>query len=73
MGNNPDKLRRKRCLESQYRHRITQFLDKYGRQSRESVKDWVDEVYSDNLYSVTNTKYGPPTYRKSKKELLEAF
>ncbi len=37
------------------------------------MKAWIDEVYSDNLYSETRTKYGPPTYRRSKQDMLNAF
>ncbi len=37
------------------------------------TRRWVDEVYTEDHYSETNTKYADNTYIINKKELLEVF
>ena len=73
MGNSSEKQRKKRCAESKFRWTIQEFLDRYGKLSKEQARDWVNKTYSDNLYSITKTNFAAPSTRKSKEELLEAF
>ena len=73
MGNSSDKKRKKRCAESKFRWTIQEFLDRYGKLSKEQARDWVNKTYSDNLYSITKTNFAAPSTRKSKEDLLDAF
>jgi hypothetical protein len=73
MGNTSEKQRQKRCHESKFRWTINEFLDRYGKLSKDEAREWVNKIYSDNLHSITRTKFAPPSVRKSKEDLLDAF
>ena len=73
MGNSSEKQRKKRCAESKFRWTIQEFLDRYGKLSKEQAREWVNKTYSDNLYSITKTNFAAPSTRKAKEELLDAF
>ena len=50
MGNTSEKQRQKRCHESKFRWTINEFLDRYGKLSKDEAREWVNKIYSDNLH-----------------------
>lgn len=73
MGNNAEKERETRINEPQGRLKVLRFVSNVGRLTGDALREWVDENYSDNLYSVTHTRFIAPTYRRDKEELIQVL
>lgn len=71
MGNKLDKETRNRINASQYKDKVVEFLNIYGRDYGKNIEAWIDKTMDDKITSVTYTTYAHPSHRKNKQEVKD--